>query len=102
MRTFVIVSGLALILAQEEPELAKRALARYLSTNDTGIIEEAYQSFKPLFPRVPYMTEEFIRSVLSVSDHPKAAKADPKDFFDNRFMKELEEAGFVQELYGRK
>jgi len=102
MRTFVIVSGLALILAQEEPELAKRALARYLATNDTGIIEEAYQSFKPLFPRVPYMTEEFIRSVLSVSDHPKAAKADPKDFFDNRFMKELEEAGFVQELYGRK
>jgi len=81
--------------------VAKRALARYLATSDTAIIEEAYQSFKPLFPKVPYMTEEFIRSVLSVSDHPKAAKADPKDFFDNRFLKGLEDSGFVKELYGR-
>ena len=38
----------------------------------------------------------------SVSDHPKAAKADPKDFFDNRFLKGLEETGFIQELYGRR
>jgi hypothetical protein len=31
-----------------------------------------------------------------------AATADPKEFFDNRFLKELEDSGFVQELYGRK
>ena len=40
--------------------------------------------------------------MLAVSDHPKAATADPKDFFDNRFIKELEESGFIQELYGRR
>lgn len=92
----------ALKITQEEPEVAKRALARFLATSDTGILDEAYQSFRPLFPKVPYMTEEIIRSVLSVSDHPRAAKADPKEFFDNRFLKELEETGFVQELYTRR
>jgi hypothetical protein len=30
---------------------------------------------------------------------PKAATADPKDFFDNGFLKELESSGFVKELY---
>jgi hypothetical protein len=40
--------------------------------------------------------------VLSVTDHPKAATADPKEFFDNRFLKELEDSGFVQELYGKR
>jgi len=40
--------------------------------------------------------------VLSVVDHPKAATADPREFYDNRFLKELEESGFVKELYGRK
>jgi hypothetical protein len=40
--------------------------------------------------------------VLSVTDHPKAATADPKEFFDNRFLKELEDSGFVQELYAKK
>jgi hypothetical protein len=29
-------------------------------------------------------------------------RADPKDFYDNRFLKELEDSGFIQELYGRR
>jgi hypothetical protein len=45
------------------------------------------------------MPEEAIRTVLSLSDHPKAPQADPKDFFDNRPLKELEDSGFVKELY---
>jgi hypothetical protein len=50
---------------------------------------------------VPYVTEDYIKSVIAVSDNPKAANADPKEFFDNRFLKELEDIGFVRELYGR-
>jgi hypothetical protein len=48
------------------------------------------------------MTEEVIRSALSVSDHPRATKADPKDFFDNSFLTELEESGFIKELYAKR
>lgn len=46
------------------------------------------------------MTEDYLKSVLLVSDHPKAVGADPKDFFDNRFFKALEDTGFVHQLYG--
>lgn len=92
----------ALKITLEEPEIAKRALARFLATDDKAIIDEAYQSFRPLFPRVPYLNDDIIRSVLSVTDHPKAATTDPREFYDNRFLKELEETGFVKELYGRK
>jgi len=42
----------------------------------------------------------FIRAVLSVADHPKAASADPKDFYNNRVIK-VEDSGFIQETYGR-
>ncbi len=42
------------------------------------------------------------RSILAVADHPKAAAADPKEFFDNRFIKELEDTGFIKELYGQR
>ena len=51
---------------------------------------------------MPCFTEENIRAVLSVADHPKGATADPKDFFDNRYIKELEESGFIKEIYGQK
>jgi len=40
--------------------------------------------------------------VLSVAEHPKAASAEAKDFFDNRFIKEIEDTGFIKELYGQR
>ena len=51
--------------------------------------------------KFPY-NEEQVRSILAVADHPKAAAADPKEFFDNRFIKELEDTGFIKELYGQR
>lgn len=86
--------------AIEQPELSKRAAAKYFATKDPEIIDEAYKGFAPLFPKVPYVTDEAMRSALSVTDHPKAASADPKMFYDNRFLHEMENSGFVKELYG--
>jgi len=95
LKTFL--AGLKMTL--EQPEASKRAISKYLFTKDPEIVDEAYRSFAPLFPKVPYVTDEAIRSALSVTDHPKAATADPKEFYDNRFLKELESSGFVKELY---
>ncbi len=92
----------AVKVSNDDPETSKRALARFLATNDGPVIDEAYQTFKGIFPRVPYITEDNIKAVLSVADHPKAATADPKEFFDNRFVKELEDTGFIKELYGQR
>jgi NitT/TauT family transport system substrate-binding protein len=92
----------AIKIIHEEPELAKRALSRFLGTKDPEMIEDSYSSLEGLFLKVPYMPEEAIRTVLSLSDHPKAAQADPKEFFDNHLLKELEDSGFVKELYSHR
>ncbi|MBI2089063.1 MAG: ABC transporter substrate-binding protein [Deltaproteobacteria bacterium] len=102
IRNFLKAYVAAIKITKEEPEVAKRALARFLATKDAAIIDEAYQAFIPLFPTVPYITEDYIRSVLAVTDHPRAGAADPKDFIDNRFLKELEESGFIKELYSKR
>jgi len=73
-----------------------------LATNGSAVIDEAYDTFRGIFPKIPYFTEDNIRAVLSVADHPKGASADPKDFFDNHFIKELEDTGFIKELDGQK
>jgi ABC-type nitrate/sulfonate/bicarbonate transport system substrate-binding protein len=98
LRAFV--TGLKVSI--EQPDLSKRAIGKYLATKDQEIIDEAYRSFAPLFPRVPYVTDEAIRAALSVTDHPRAAGANPKDFYDNRFLQELESNGFIKELYGTR
>ena len=86
-------------IIHEQPEVAKKALAEYLGTKDPEMIDDSYQSLADLFLKVPYMPEEAIRTVLSLSDNPKAASADPKDFYDNSLLKDLEDSGFVKELY---
>jgi NitT/TauT family transport system substrate-binding protein len=92
----------AIKVANEDAETSKRALSRYLATRDSAILEEAYQTFRGIFPRVPYVTDEYIKSVIAVSDNPKAATADPREFFDNRYIKELEDSGFIKEIYGQR
>jgi NitT/TauT family transport system substrate-binding protein len=91
----------AVKIIHEQPEVAKKALADFLRTKDPEMLDESYGSLTDLFLKVPYMPEEAIRTVLSLSDNPKAATADPKDFYDNSLLKELEDSGFVKELYGK-
>jgi NitT/TauT family transport system substrate-binding protein len=86
-------------IIHEKPELAKNALVHFLGAKDPEMIDDSYESLKDLFLKVPYMPDEAIRTVLSLSDNPKAASAKPKDFYDNSLLKELEESGFVKELY---
>jgi len=102
VKAFLKAYVAALKVVREKPDVAKRALGRYFGAKDPEIIEEAYRTFAPLFLRIPYVSEEGVRAVLADTDHPKAAAADPKNFFDNRFLKELESTGFVKELYGTR
>jgi ABC-type nitrate/sulfonate/bicarbonate transport system substrate-binding protein len=102
IRGFLKAFVAGLKIAIEQPDVSKRAAARYLATKDQEIIDEAYKGFAPLFPKIPYVTDDAIRSALSVTDHPKASSANPRDFYDNRFLQELESSGFVKELYAAK
>ena len=102
VRGFLKAFLAGLRIAIEQPEQSKRAAGKYFATKDPEIIDEAYKGFAPLFPKVPYVTDEAMRSALSVTDHPKAATADPKMFYDNRFLHELENSGFVKEMYSGK
>ena len=86
-------------IIHEQPEVAKKALSDFLGSKDPEMIDDSYESLKDLFLKVPYMPDEAIRTVLSLSDNPKAATAEPKDFYDNSLLKELEDSGFVKELY---
>jgi hypothetical protein len=60
----------AIKIANEDAETSKRGLARYLASSDSAILDEAYQTFRGIFPRVPYVSEDYIKSVLAVSDNP--------------------------------
>ena len=53
------------------------------------------------FPQTQYPNPEGIKNILEplAQTDPKAKAAKPEDFVDMRFIKDLDESGFIDELY---
>jgi NitT/TauT family transport system substrate-binding protein len=78
-------------------------LMKYLGSLDKEILERTYDrtsADEKLSPK-QYPSLEGIRNILEAlaEKDPKAKAAKPEDFVDMRFIKELDESGFIDELY---
>ena len=92
---------------KSDREAALKVLAKYLALQDKEILERTYDdiSTDDRIPPKQYPTLEGIKNILEplAETDPKAKTAKPEDFVDVRFIKELDESGFIDELYkGRK
>jgi ABC-type nitrate/sulfonate/bicarbonate transport system substrate-binding protein len=84
-------------------QAALRVLQKYTRLSDRTVLEETYQSTRKLVQRVPRTTDAAVRNVLEAlgDQNPRTAAANPQDFYTNRFIDELEQAGFMRELAAR-
>lgn len=75
----------------------------YSGISDRSIAEETYDLTQPGMPRVPYPVIPALATALKVMARktPACAKADAHQFVDDRIIRELDEAGFIDSLYGR-
>ena len=79
LRAFLKAYVTSIKISNENAEISKRALGRYLATDDGAVIDEAYNSFRGVFPKMPYFSEEHIRSVLAVTDYPRPPVPSPSN-----------------------
>jgi ABC-type nitrate/sulfonate/bicarbonate transport system substrate-binding protein len=87
-------------------DTGKKVLVKYLGSQDKEILERTYDlaSADDKLPPKQYPTLEGIKNILEplAQTDPKAKAAKPEDFVDMRFIKELDESGFIDELYKGK
>jgi len=88
-------------------EAGIRVLAKYLGIQDREVLERAYDDSitDEKLPPKQYPSLEGIKKILEPlgETDPNAKAAKPEDFVDMRFIKELDDSGFIDELYkGRK
>lgn len=88
-------------LMRTNPEVSKRALAKYMRITDPKELEESYQLLKSLIPIKPYPTLEGFKTVFAelAEKVPAARTANPKDFVDTRILEEFDRSGFIDGLY---
>lgn len=89
------------VLAKKDPATAKKAIAKYAKIDDPRIIDDTYDAWAPHWDMSLAVRAEAIQAQFGYMDEkefPKAKNADPKDFFDNSFVDNLEKSGFFQKI----
>jgi ABC-type nitrate/sulfonate/bicarbonate transport system substrate-binding protein len=84
-----------------DKEISRRSIILYVRASEPKIVEAVYQYALDYVDKIPYNTREGIQEVLNqVSErNPKAKTAKPEEFYDDRFVKELEMQGFYKQLW---
>ena len=93
------VEGIHLI--RTNPDVSKRAIAKYMRMKDQKELDESYEILDSLTQRKPYPTLEGFKSIIGdlIPKIPAAKSAEPKDFVDVRFLEELDRSGYIDGLY---
>jgi ABC-type nitrate/sulfonate/bicarbonate transport system substrate-binding protein len=74
--------------------------AEYSGLEDRSIAEETYDLTQPGMPKVPYPVVNALQTLLDfmAKTGPEARGADAKRFINDRFIRELDENGFIASL----
>ena len=86
------------------PDFAVDVFRKYSKIEDRDIALKCHAQYVKFFGNKPYPSLKGLQTVLTHLSHriPEAAKTDPARFVDNSFLKELDDSGFIDELYERE
>jgi len=77
-------------------------MGKYLRITDAEVLAESYDLYvNKYLLRVPLTTVDAVRGVLDelAQRNPKAKEMDPKKFFDDSFVRQMQSSGFIDGLY---
>ena len=86
-----------------DPEFSKRVLSKYTRATETKILDAVYQYAVDYIEKIPSNTRDGIQEVLNqiAPRNPKAKTAKPEDFYDDRYVNQIEATGFYRQLWGK-
>ncbi|OGP30236.1 MAG: hypothetical protein A2038_00115 [Deltaproteobacteria bacterium GWA2_57_13] len=101
VQRFVRAYTEAIALYKNNRELAIKVTQKYTGIKDAAILSSTVDFYAPKLARVPYPTIGGIRFVLEqiAARDPRAKNVNPEAFMDVRFVKQLDDSGFIKRLY---
>ena len=92
----------AIARAKKDRNLSIQVMGKYLRITDPELLSEAYDIYvdKHLL-KVPLPTVDAMKTVLEelAGRNPKAKEMDPRKFFDDSFVRQMQSSGFIDALY---
>ena len=99
MRRYIKAHIEAVHRFKTDRETSMKVLAKSLALSDKQLLERTYDGAiaEHKLPAKQYPTLEGLKTILASDPKAKGAKAE--DFVDLRFIKELDDSGFIDKLY---
>lgn len=93
----------AIKVLKTEKEYSLKALAQFTRVKDLKAVEEGYDYFKDQIQDVPHPSLEAMQAVVAqtAESNPKARRVDAQTYISDRYLKQLENEGFVKRLWGK-
>ena len=86
-----------------DKETSLRALSKYFGRGvERDVLEKTWENLlsESVLPKKQYPSLEGLKTILA--SEPKAKAANPEDYADSSFIKELDQSGYIDSLYKRK
>ncbi len=102
VRRYMMAQTEAIARAKRDKTLALKVMGKYLRTANPNALAESYDiDVQKYMLRVPLTTAEAMKSVLDdlAGRIPKAKDAEPKRFYDDSFVRQMQSSGFIDALY---
>ena len=102
VRRYMMAQTEAIARAKRDKSLALKVMSKYLRMANPAALAESYEiDVQKYMLRVPLTSLEAMKSVLDdlAGRIPKAKEADPRKFFDDTFVRQMQASGFIDSLY---
>ncbi len=94
--TKAIAEGI--VLARKDSTAAKKAIGKYAKIDDPKLLDAAYEAYTPYLEANMALREPVIRAELSYLNAKQSKDMNPREFFDNSFVENLEQSGFFKSV----
>jgi NitT/TauT family transport system substrate-binding protein len=102
IRRYMAAQVEAIARAKKDKSYAMAVMGKYLRTTDSEMLSEAYDIYvQKHLAKVPLPTIDSLKTVLEelAVRNPKAKEVDPRKFFDDSFVRQMQASGFIDSLY---
>jgi NitT/TauT family transport system substrate-binding protein len=98
-----LLEAQAFISSPANRNVVLQTMMRQMKLNDPVTLEEGYQDLLVGFEKKPYGSAEGLRNIQRMmgSLNPKVSRVKVDELIDNRFIRKLDESGYIDGLYSK-
>jgi len=93
----------AIKILKTERDYSIKALAQFTRVSNLKSVAEGYDYFVKQLEPVPYPSVTAMQAVVDqiAESSPKAKGIDAKNYINDRYLKRLDEEGFIKKIWGK-